>query len=75
MIGESREQTNGHSKSIIALRDALVIFFIVLFSNLLVNGYPPTLALVYGAAIAAALTALTSYAHARGITAPKKAEA
>jgi len=43
-----------------AIEDAIVLFFVVLFSNLATYGYPPTPESLYSSIIAAALTFFVS---------------
>lgn len=71
MIGETREELKtASSKTIIAVRDALVVFFLLLVTKLIDIGYPPTVEAVYTAILPAILMGIISYMHAAGIEKP-----
>ena len=70
MIGETKtdiDNDNGFPRWCIPIRDAIILGFISLLSQLATQGYPPSEAVIYSSFLAAALTALVSYAHSVGI--------
>lgn len=72
MIGETRSSINPEEpKAKIALRDAFVVFLLVLFTQLLAYGYPPQFEAVYISLLTGAIQGLISYMHAIGIEKPK----
>jgi len=73
MIGESQNDMDPvESKAKIALRDALVVFLLVLFTQLLAAGYPPSLEALYISGLTGGLQGIISYMHAMGIKKPEK---
>jgi len=73
VIGENRNQINPEaSKSKIALRDAFVVFLMVLITQLLAEGYPPTIKALYIALLTGAAMGVLSYMHALGIKKPEE---
>jgi hypothetical protein len=73
MIGETRSDlADGMSPYLVVLRDAIVVFLIVLLSRLMTAGYPPPPEVLYQSTLTAAFTAIVSYAHASGIKQPEK---
>ena len=73
MIGESCSSINpNESKAKIALRDAFVVFLLVLFTQLLAYGYPPRVEALYVSILTGGIQALISYMHALGIKKPEE---
>lgn len=73
MIGETQNNMNPEeSKAKIAVRDALVIFLLILFTQLLAYGYPPKLEVLYISVLTGGLQGLLSYMHALGIRKPEE---
>lgn len=72
MIGESKEDiAQQPNKGLIALRDALVVFFLFLITRLVEAGYPPSVEVLYTSALAGGLMALISYMRSLGIKKPE----
>jgi len=72
VIGETRSLMDPEeSKAKIALRDAFVVFLVVLTSNLLAAGYPPTWEVLYTSFLSGLLMGIISYMHALGIKKPQ----
>ena len=72
MIGETRNNMDPEeSKAKVAVRDALVVFLMVVVSNLLTAGYPPSLEILYNSGLAGLFMGILSYMHARGIKKPE----
>ena len=72
MIGETRSDMNPEqNKGVIALRDAFVVFLVVLITNLAAVGYPPTVEVLYTSTLAGLLIGIVSYMHALGIKKPE----
>jgi len=72
MIGETRSSIDpAESKSTIALRDAVVVFLVVLVANLLKAGYPPTVEVLYTSVLSGVFMGIVSYMHALGIKKPR----
>jgi len=72
VIGETRSTMDPEeSKGKIALRDAFVVFLVVLVSNLLTAGYPPTIEVLYTSVLSGLLMGIVSYMHALGIKKPQ----
>lgn len=60
------------SKAQIALRDAFVVFLLILFTQLLAFGYPPQLEAIYISVLTGGLQGIISYMHALGIQRPEE---
>lgn len=68
LIGQSSEDiANDPHPEITAIRDAIVVFLLVLIASLLAAGYPPKVEILYTSGLAAALEGITSYANAMRI--------
>ena len=68
MIGQTTtEVQNDMHKELTAIKDAIVVFLLVLVSNLVTAGYPPSGQVLYSSALAGLLAGLTSYAYTMGI--------
>lgn len=73
LIGETKNNIDPEqNKAIIALRDAFVVFLLVLVTNLISVGYPPTVEQVYQPLLASILMGIISYMHALGIKKPEE---
>jgi hypothetical protein len=73
VIGESKNQiANDEHKGRTALRDAFVVFLVVLVTELIKIGYPPTIDVVYPAFLAGLLMGIISYMTAMGIKKPEQ---
>ena len=73
MIGESKNQiANDDHKGLTALRDAFVVFLLVLVTRLIEVGYPPTVDVVYPAFLAGLLMGIFSYMASMGIKKPEQ---
>lgn len=71
MIGESKNQiANDDKKGLTAIRDAIIVFLLVLITRLAEIGYPPTIDVVYPAFLAGLLMGIVSFAAAMGIKKP-----
>ena len=75
MIGETRNSLDPEeSKARVAVRDALVVFLLVLVSSLLTAGYPPTAEVLYTSGLSGLMMGILSYMHAMGIKKPEVSE-
>ena len=73
MIGESKEQiAEQTNKGLVAFRDALVVFMLVLVTNLLQVQYPPTPEVCWQPLLAGLLMGIVSYMRALGIQKPEQ---
>ena len=73
MIGESKNQiANDNHKGLTALRDAIVVFLLILITRLTEIGYPPTIDVVYPAFLAGLLMGIFSYMASMGIKKPEQ---
>lgn len=73
MLGETRSSINpNESKAQIALRDALVVFLLILFTQMLAFGYPPKVETLYISFLTGGIQGLISYMHALGIKKPEE---
>ena len=73
MIGESKSDiANNDKKGLTAIRDAIVVFLVVLVTKLLEVGYPPTVEAVYPSLLAGLLMGIISYMTAMGIKKPEE---
>ena len=73
MIGESQNQENeSPNKAFIAFRDALVVFALILVTNLIAVQGVPTLEQVWKPFLAGLLMGIISYMHALGIKKPEE---
>ena len=65
MIGQSEaEIANDEHAGRTAIRDAIIVFLLVLIASLLAAGYPPRIEVLYTSLLAAGLEGVTSYANA-----------
>ncbi len=68
MIGQTSEEiANDPHPEYTAIRDAFVVFLLVLIASLLAAGYPPRVEILYTSGLAAGLEGITSYANAMRI--------
>lgn len=68
LIGQNNEEiANDQHPELTAIRDAIVVFLLVLIASLLAAGYPPRVEILYTSGLAAALEGITSYANAMRI--------
>lgn len=73
MIGESQNQENeSPNKAFIAFRDALVVFLLILVTNLIAVQGVPTPEQVWKPFLAGLLMGIISYMHALGIKKPEE---
>ena len=73
MIGESQNQENeSPNKAFIAFRDALVVFLLILVTNLIAVQGVPTLEQIWKPFLAGLLMGIISYMHALGIKKPEE---
>lgn len=73
MIGESKSDiASNDSKGLTALRDAIVVFLLMLITKLLEVGYPPTIEVVYPSFLAGLLMGIISYMTSMGIKKPEQ---
>jgi len=72
MIGESVGTLNQNAnKGLIALRDAIIVFLLLLVTGLIETPGVPTLETFYRAVLPALLMGIISYMHALGIKKPE----
>jgi len=73
VIGESKSDiASNDNKGLTAIRDAIVVFLLVLITKLLEIGYPPTIEAVYPSFLAGLLMGIISYMAAMGIKKPQE---
>jgi hypothetical protein len=73
MIGESKQTISEDlHRELTAIRDALVVFFLVLITRMLEVGYPPTVETVYQPLLAGFLMGIVSYMTSMGIKKPEQ---
>jgi len=73
LIGESQNQENeSPNKAFIAFRDALVVFALILVTNLIAVQGVPTLEQIWKPFLAGLLMGIISYMHALGIKKPEE---
>jgi len=58
--------------SLVALRDAIVVFLLILVTKLIEVGYPPEIGAIYMAFLGGLLMGIISYMHALGIKKPEE---